>query len=219
LGINDDGDIVGYYRVEPNNQDHGFLLSGGAVTSIDVPGASQTHAIGIDAAGEIFGGYCHGGNECYMPGRGVHGFLLAAGVFTPLDFPGAVFTEAWGRDRAGRIAGRYQDAGGLFHAFLLSSGTFSSVDFPGAAETAPGWYALAGGMAASGDLASSYCAVEPCLDPSPNVHGFVLKEGRFTSFDPPGSLFTDALGMNPTGAVVGAYLGPDGHYHGFLRTP
>jgi uncharacterized membrane protein len=36
-------------------------------------------------------------------------------------------------------------------------------------------------------------------------HGFVLKDGEFTTVDPPGSVFTNVLGINEGGDVVGRY--------------
>lgn len=219
LGINDAGEIVGLYRDSKQGKDHGFLLSGSTFTSIDFPGADQTHAIGIDSADRIFGSYCIGGNACYNPGESVHGFTLSGGTFTTIDFPGAISTEVWGQDRGGQIAGRYQDANGVFHIFLLSSGSFVSIDFPGAAETAPSFYSADGGFNAGGDISSSYCSAEPCANPSPSVHSFLLKDGQFVPFDPPGTPGSFALGMNSIDEIVGAYVGQDGHYHGYLWTP
>jgi hypothetical protein len=185
LGISDAGDIVGLYRDSENGLERGFLLRGGTFTTIDFPGASQTHVLSVDPSGDIFGGYCSGGNSCYNPGERVHGFSLSGGSFTTIDFPGAIFTEVWGQDRAGQMAGRYQDASGLFHIFLLSNGRFTSIDFPGAVETVPSWYIFVGGFNAGGDIASTYCSAEPCTNPSSNDHSFLLKNGQFTSFDPP----------------------------------
>lgn len=219
LGINDAGDIVGLYRDSKQGKDHGFLLSAGNFTSIDFPGASQTHVLSINSAGEIFGGYCIGGNACYNPGETLHGFSLSGVNFTTIDFPGATSTEVWGQDRAGQIAGRYQDANGLFHIFLLSNGSFTSIDYPGAVETVPSWYILVAGFNANGDIASAYCNAEPCTNPSPSVHSFLLQDGQFTSFDPPSSLGSIATGINSIDEIVGAYVGADGHFHGYLRTP
>jgi len=48
-------------------------------------------------------------------------------------------------------------------------------------------------------------------------HGFIRDgRGRFTSFDPPGSVFTQSLSINNAGAVTGNYLGGPG-IHGFVR--
>lgn len=218
LGINDFGDIVGYYRNSKQGKDRGFLLSGGTYTAIDVPGASQAHAIGIDSTGTIFGSYCIGGNSCY-PIKSLHGFMLSGGLFTTIDFPGALSTELWSRDRAGQIAGRYQDASGAFHAFLLSNGTFTSIDFPGAAETATEWISLVGGLNASGDIASTYCTSEPCVNPSSNFHSFLLSAGTYTTIDFPGATVTIAAGVNSSVEVVGGFFASSGGIHGFLRVP
>jgi hypothetical protein len=222
LGINDSGDIVGWYRNSKGGNDRGFLFSGGAFTPIDVPGASQTHPIGIDSVGTISGSYCKGGNSCYnsyYPAEALHGFLFSGGVFVTIDFPGALATEVWGHDRAGQIAGRYQDASGFFHAFLLSNGSFSSIDFPGAAETAPGWYAFTGGINANGDIATVYCAAEPCTNPSSSTHGFLLIGDVYTTIDFPGATTTIGFGVNSSDNVIGAYHNASGSWHGFLYTP
>jgi uncharacterized membrane protein len=48
---------------------HGFLLSNGELTSIDVPGATFTSARGINCLGDIVGEYRDAGGR-------VHGFML-----------------------------------------------------------------------------------------------------------------------------------------------
>src|SRR5437773_4169144 len=51
-------------------------------TTIDVPGATLTNAIGINAHGQIVGAFTDAGGA-------FHGFLLDGGTFTPADPPGA----------------------------------------------------------------------------------------------------------------------------------
>jgi hypothetical protein len=57
-------------------------------------------------------------------------------------------------------------------------------------------------------------------DSSANGHGFLLKNGRFTTIDVPGAAAaaggTSAGGINPQGDIVGYYLGGDTLIHGFL---
>src|SRR5262249_27862844 len=55
LPMNPQGDIVGGYNSA--GVFHGFLLSDGDFTSIDVPGANRTTAAGINARGDIAGRY------------------------------------------------------------------------------------------------------------------------------------------------------------------
>ena len=74
-GINERGDVVGTYcdwalpcLITPTGT-HGFLISGSAFTTIDIPGASATAAVGINARGDVVGSYADA--------TGTHGFLLS----------------------------------------------------------------------------------------------------------------------------------------------
>jgi probable HAF family extracellular repeat protein len=74
LGINPQGDIVGTYFDSSGNS-HGFLLSKGTFTDIDVPGSlgaspGTTTASGINPQGAIVGYY-------FGSGFNIHGFLLS----------------------------------------------------------------------------------------------------------------------------------------------
>lgn len=78
-GINERGDIVGAYcdsampcLMVPSGM-HGFLISGGNFTAIDIPGALGTAAFGINARGDIVGQYADS--------TGNHGFLLSQWVY------------------------------------------------------------------------------------------------------------------------------------------
>jgi len=72
-GINALGDIVGHYcdaspcKIGPTG--HGFVLSGGALTTIDIPGAVATAAFAINARREIVGGY-------FDANKGLHGYVM-----------------------------------------------------------------------------------------------------------------------------------------------
>jgi hypothetical protein len=46
-----------------------------------------------------------------------------------------------------------------------------------------------------------------------------MASGAFTTIDPPGSTFTEAIGTNGAGQIVGDYLDASGTMHGFLATP
>jgi uncharacterized membrane protein len=76
-GINPRGDIVGTYCetapcTQANLATHGFLLSQGQFTKIDVPGFFAPAAFSVNARGDIVGGDCQDAN-CALPARG---FLL-----------------------------------------------------------------------------------------------------------------------------------------------
>jgi hypothetical protein len=72
-GINNARQIVGAYS--SGTVLHGFLLSGGRYTNIDVPGAIGTIAFGINNVGQIVGTYQVGSDT----GPEL-GFLLSGGV-------------------------------------------------------------------------------------------------------------------------------------------
>ena len=80
-GINDSGQIVGYYDVPGNNQAHAFLYGGTTYTTIDVPGAVETLPQGINNTSQIVGWYRDvNGND--------HGFLATpSSASTPREGP------------------------------------------------------------------------------------------------------------------------------------
>ena len=94
------GQILGNYY---DGASHGFLLDGGAFTSIDFPGALSTEAHGINDLGQIVGSYSDSNHF-------THAFLMDANGFTSFDFPsptGALYTSFAGINNAGQIVGNY----------------------------------------------------------------------------------------------------------------
>lgn len=115
-GINPAGDIAGVYRDDAGRA-HGFLLSGGQFTTIDVPGALvgvagslSTTARGIGPSGDIVGQF-------------VAPFNPPQSTTAPLDSP--VFCP-----KAGSAA--------CIKGFLYSRGKFSAVMFLGHPGAIPG---------------------------------------------------------------------------------
>ena len=45
------------------------------------------------------------------------------------------------------------------------------------------------------------------------------RDGKLTTFDPPGSTSTQPTCINDTGAITGFYADASGVTHGFLRSP
>src|SRR5260370_20032351 len=74
-GINTSGQIVGEYVI--GGITHGYLLSGGGYTPIDVPGSTLTSAQGINDSGQIVGPYVYAGGA-------THSLLLIRGRYTLL---------------------------------------------------------------------------------------------------------------------------------------
>jgi probable HAF family extracellular repeat protein len=226
LGINNQGQIVGQYQ-DAGGRFHGFLLSGGNYTTLDVPnsGIYTNAANGINASGQIVGSFESGG--------GAHGYLLSGGTYTTLDVPGANATLANGINLSGQIVGAFSSAQ---HGFLLSGGSYTPLDVPGASLT------QAYGINNSGQVVGLY------VTPDTKNHGFLLSGGVYSTIDAvgaanginnlgeivgdfgllngsvfttilfPGSGRTSASGINDLGQIVGFYNDGRGE-HGFLATP
>src|SRR5213593_2462215 len=77
LGINNAGQIVGFFKDNIGSGQHGFLYDRGTFTTIDVPGADSTIALGINNARQIVGKTSNN--------TGIHGFLYDGGTFTTID--------------------------------------------------------------------------------------------------------------------------------------
>jgi probable HAF family extracellular repeat protein len=166
---------------------------------IDVPGSGHTEARGINARGDIVGGYDDADGV-------THAFLLRKGVFTSIDVPGALNTLGTRAINArGDIVGTFIGADGLTHIFVLSDGEFAQVDYPGASST------LAGGINNAGDVTGSH-------DAFANGRGFILKDGVYQNLHA-GALATAVFGSRDNGrTVVGDTTRLDGGTRGFVMT-
>jgi probable HAF family extracellular repeat protein len=116
-GINNSGQIVGFYSTASTPRTNGFLNSGGTYTTIDYPLVNDTRVFGINSAGDMVGTYKSGDT---------HGFLYTGGIFTTIDKPGALSTTPLGINDLGQIVGGYF-SGGVGHGFLDDAGTFTTI--------------------------------------------------------------------------------------------
>lgn len=89
---------------------------------------------------------------------------------------------------------------------LPATGTFTTIDFPGSTSTFGGY------INAEGGIVGAYTAAGV-------THSFLLSNGIFTSFDPPGAVgFSDAAGINPSGVIVACFSTLRANAHGYIRT-
>ncbi|HEX9129846.1 MAG TPA: hypothetical protein VF850_11860 [Gemmatimonadaceae bacterium] len=171
-------------------------------TTIDVPGASTTLALDINNEGVIVGRYVVAGKT--------HGFLRSkAAEFTTIDFPGAGLTVAGSLNNRGDIVGWYilPAAPTVRRGFLLRDGAFTAIDPPGSIFT------NVLGINDRGEIVGRFCTLAICL-PFPgngDFHGFLLREGEFTTIDFPGSHETNVFKINDRGQIIGGYGAPDGN--------
>lgn len=203
-GINDRGEIVGYYG-DVNLTQQAFRRDRrGQYTTIRVPGAAITAAQSINDRGQIVGAYSDTGTFLREPPARPRGFLLDRGRFIRLDVPGATITQAFGINNQGQVVGEYIDADGRNHGFLWHNGRYRTIDVPGAEDTS------VVDINDRGQIVGIYG--DAGFETS---HGFLLDHGDYTSFDVPDASLTIAFGLNNRGQIVGAALKDDG-FHGFL---
>jgi len=110
-GMNDKGDIVGWY-LNSSGVEHGFLLSDGVATTIDDPNG-VTNLEGINNNGEASGLYTDSsGNR--------HGFTydIASKTFTELTVPDSTYVEVWGLNDKGVVAIDGENSSGVFVGYL-----------------------------------------------------------------------------------------------------
>jgi len=210
--------------------------------TIDLPGAIDTRAFGINNLGQIVGRFDDAGGT-------TRGFLRAsAGTFRVLEPPGATFTVASDINDAGDVAGRFLDADGLNHAFLWRRGTYLQIDFPGAVETLgrsiDEWGDICGNYVTADGLERGFildrkgfhdvflpgsdstdvwdqipglAAVGDWSNTEDVVRGYLLRDGQFRIVDFPGSTVTSIRGLNHLQMIVGEFLDPFDGDHGFVR--
>jgi hypothetical protein len=231
FAIGRSGVVMGEY-IDASTVIHGFLRSReGTVTSFDAPGAGVgpgqgTQPFSINPEGVITGYYTDSSGLS-------HGFVRARDRdFITFDAPGAGIpagtpcsplliantgTQGASINLEGAVAGQYVDASGVFHGFLRSpEGTITTFDGPGAGTgLGQGTFVTFGdGINPEGAITGGYADVN-C-----GFHGLIrAPDGTFTTFDPPGSVFTDNAGINAEGTVMGFYLDASFAFHGYVRAP
>jgi hypothetical protein len=128
-GINNRGDIVGYY-FDLNGALHGFVSRAGGEQTFDLAGAAFTLPAAINDSGVIVGTYLDAGGIN-------HGFKIAGGKSISIDVPGAAGTFVGNVNGQGDIVGGFVDSGtGFTHGFIYRNGTFITVDAPFGVQTA-----------------------------------------------------------------------------------
>jgi hypothetical protein len=222
--INWAGEITGFTR-DASDVRHGFLRHrDGTFTMFDAPGAGTgsgqgTRAYSINPAGAIAGWYSDANGL-------VHGYVRARdGSFSTFDVPGAggagtgPYPGTWASfiNPAGAIAGLYTDANYAAHGFVRAPhGKITTFDAPGAGTgTNQGTYVATptGGINPAGEITGDSCDAVTC-------HGFLrASDGAITTFDVPGSAFTNGNSINRAGAITGNDGDASGVFHGYLRSP
>jgi probable HAF family extracellular repeat protein len=197
-GINIPGLAVGFYDDTAGTQ-HGFTFDGSNYSTLDYPGSLLTDAFKINNAGTIVGAFVDASG-------GTHGFSYQSGQWRQIDFPGASDTEAYGINAAGDIVGVYDEYQPVTHAFLLRNGQYQRIDTP---------FGTQANAFAINDVGSitglSY--TDPYYGP---FTSFVLSHNNFSSFQFPGSIFSQLSSINNSNDLAGIFVDPDGTSWGMV---
>lgn len=125
-------------------------------------------------------------------------------------FPAGSFNaSAGGMDNAGDVVGFYTDAKHSFHGYLrAASGVLTELDDPLAADI------RFGGTTPESISPDGSVVVGYYVDHAGVSHGFLLRAGRYTTYDVPGAKAT-IVSFDYAGEFGGYYEAADGVYRGF----
>lgn len=197
--INDIGAIVGTVVGADQQEFHAYLLFNGKFSPFMFPGSLLTAAHDINNHAQIVGQYTDRSGK-------LHGFLVHSGGFKTIDVPGKSDTVIEGINDFGDMVGVFvNDTNlGFSTSFLLHKGKFTTFSFPGADPGTTG----AMGINNSGVIVGTY-------EIKFMHHGFMVKNGHFSSIDFPGATETQVFKISSDGDIVGTYTLPFGVSNGF----
>jgi hypothetical protein len=203
IGINDSGEVSGYYS--DGTGTHGFVETNGTYVTINDPSglAGSTIVKGINNNGDVTG--------WYSTSTGTTGFVRDKnGIYTNLSDPVAYLNTVSpvGINDSGKVTGWSWDATARVNrAFIDTNGSYVAVNDPAGPKGTVGI-----GINNSGQIAGYY------YDSTGVTHGFLRDaSGNFTNFATPTGSLTYVDGLNGAGQVVGTYSDSSGTNNGFLR--
>jgi len=169
--------------------------------TVDVPGATFTRVIGLNAQGDVCGGTQLNGVRLAFAASRQAGFT----DLTTFAYPGSVFTQCRGINAVGQMVGVYQSADARSHAFVKDGSEFISIDVPGATDT------RGFGIDPRGQIVGRYTSSDGV------IHGFFHSgDGTVLTIDAPAATATEASGITPQGEITGVYRTADGRFHGYI---
>lgn len=195
LSVDDAGRIAGYHGEKVNK---GFTLTlPGSVQNENFPRSAQTQVIGINNLGDTVG--------FYVDAKGAtHGFYRnpRLGRWWTIDVPGTAFNQLLGVNDHGSTAGYYQfGKNNVFQPYTrLAAGAFRLPPISNAQLT---------------DVNNKGYITGFQVLSSTVTRAIVVIDNQVRYFQYPGSSFTQALGLNNQGEVVGTYNDKSGTAHGF----
>jgi hypothetical protein len=224
-GVNENGEIVGFYRMPLPSPPGalgpflGFVLSNGQFTTISVPGSLRTRVYGINNAGDIVGDYL---KRDVILGRNVnYGFLLKAGsnTFRTIRYTdtstsfAATFTDSWGIDQEGNVTGGFDGSDSMRRAYVWRDGAFSEI-----LEAPSSVFTYTHGLNANREVVGCYFAPDPENPNDSIMHSLrVTADGAYLTEDFPDSMMSMHWRITDSSIIVGHYIDMDGVAHGYLN--
>jgi outer membrane protein assembly factor BamB len=205
-GINDVGAIVGSVFSRAESTTLSFLLFNGKTTQFRFPGSAFSSASSINNHAQIVG-------TLQFPDTiNPAGYVVRDGRFHLIVVPNSGSNDAVDINDKGDIVGNLTTKDGVSKGYLLHNGTFHIFRFPGSAET------NVTGINRDGIIIGTYLASVPfdARTAGDNIitHGFLVKDGVFTTLDFPGAQETFPTRINDEGEIIGYFEGTD-FAHGF----
>jgi hypothetical protein len=190
---------------------HGFIRHrNGSFVQVNPPGSilSTVCIVCLNDRGEAAGNYVSsdGINRGYI--------RSAAGAIRTIAQPGSDDTQFGGINNEGRAVGFFVDQNSVVWG-LLAGGHQKKIVFqdPNAGSTY-GNGTQPEAINDAGEVTGLYS------DDQGAVHGFYrAATGKFSEFDPEGSVYTEPFSINANGTVTGYWYDGQGALHGFIWRP
>jgi len=210
LGVNDCGNIVGYYGsgADAAHPNKGYSVNAPynrhAFVDENYPGSVQTQVIGENNDGTTVGFYVDRDGSNY-------GFVHRDGKWDRVSFPGTKsrpsFNQLLGVNEHGIAAGFWNDDRGNAHGYLYNTWNerFTAIELPVHADS----------VTVTG--VNDHEQAVGFYKDGKNTHGFISSDHSFKTLRLGDDSNTQVLGINEDGDVVGSYVGQHGTTHGFVR--
>jgi hypothetical protein len=184
-GLDNEGDIVSLAVNAAGTHDYGLLRPQAThkVARYRVPASFDTWPVGTNNSFAVIGYYTTRADR-----EDFQGFLYENGTTLAVAGPGQAFATPVAIDDAGTIA---MISGG--NSYLFDGANYTTLAVPGAVST------TVSGLNNAGGAFGTYVTADTI------THGFVFKNGAYTTLDAPaGKEIARLLGMDDAGNVVGS---------------
>jgi hypothetical protein len=180
--------------------------------TVDPPSTLGNNAewVGINDLGELDGVWIDANTGLYTAG------YYRNGSFTELPIPNSTFSALNMANNHGTAVGNYTDLNNFCHSFTRAAdGTITYLP-----DVVPGGSTVAYYLNDNGVFVGYYSAGSiggNPYGPIGPIHGFIYKNGRYTTYDFPGETTTTLLlSINNHDEITGAYTDASGMAHSFL---